>query len=67
MLPVFSWICQSDLAYSNPQIRAPTGPKNPEIMNIKVFGFSDTLWPDTMPTNRFVFFRHPPSQVRHPE
>ena len=31
---------KSNLVDSNPQIRAPTAPENPEIMNIEVFGLS---------------------------
>ena len=30
----------SNLVYSNPQTRVPTGPKTPEIVNIDVFGLS---------------------------
>ena len=32
--------CLINFVYSNPQIRDPMGPKNPEIMEINVFQFS---------------------------
>ena len=37
---ICSWTVKSNLVYPNPQIRVPRGPKNPEIMNINVFGLS---------------------------
>ena len=44
MLENVSWIIidflKSNVVYSNPQIRVPTGYKNPEIMNIGVSSLS---------------------------
>ena len=42
------------LAYSNPQIRVPAAPKNPEIMRIEVFGVSHNKTEKLLIQNRII-------------
>ena len=40
-VPIFSYIFKGISGYSIPEIRVPTSPENPEIMNIEVCGLSN--------------------------